>query len=309
MSDLVRPGESPFDRIRRVDERGEHWTGRDMMPLAGYPNWQHFRPVIERAMQAATNTGLNVAEHFTVNREIPSDLGGRPREDFRLTRHAAYLVALNGDPRKKQVAEAQEYFAVKTRQAELQEAAPAPVEQPATNLPDLSTFEGQLAVIDLLRDQVEGRRRAELEAAGLKQENAEMRPKVAAADAMRHWDGTYEIGAVAQMFGLGQNTLFKILYDERILRRDNRRPYQKFLNKGWFRVVSTPRRVLDEAGELVRVVTDYKTTIYPDGALKLYQYLTGRGYKLFRPQLSAERTLFALESPTETPQLPPGGAA
>lgn len=304
MSDLVRSGESPFDRIRREDERGEHWSGRGLMPVMGYgADWRNFADAVTRAKAACENSGEPVTRHFgDVTEKVT---GGRPRADYRLTRYAAYLVAMNGDPRKPEIAAAQTYFAVKTREAEVRQSRPVPFEE-SSRLPDLSTFEGQLAVIDLLRDQVEARRKLELENAGLAQANAEMQPKVDAADAMRHWDGAYQIGAVAQMFGLGQNKLFKILYDEKILRRDNRRPYQKFVDKGWFRVVSTPREVRDERGKLIRVVTDYTTNIYADGALKLYEYLTERGHKLFRPRLSNELPLFALEAPKDDQ---PGGAA
>lgn len=297
MSDLVRPGASPFDAIRRVDAEGECWSGRDLMPVMGYgADWRNFADAVSRAKVACENTGEPVSRHFGDVTEKSN--GGRPRSDYRLTRYAAYLVAMNGDPRKPEVAAAQTYFAVKTREAETRV------------IPDLSSCDGQLALLDMFRDEVERRRAVELANAGLTQENAEMRPKVNAADAMRHWDGAYKIGDVAQMFGKGQNTLFKILYDEGILRRDNRRPYQEYLNKGWFRVVAKPRDVRDEHGKLIRVVTDYTTLIYPDGALKLHEYLTKRGYELLRPRLSSELPLFALEPPpSEPPQLPPGGVA
>lgn len=118
----ITPAVSPFDAIKRTDERGEHWTGRDLMPRMNYTRWNEFKPVIDRAMQTAANQGYEVSDLFRVN---PEKSGGRPREDYRLTRFAAYLVAMNGDPRKPEVAAAQAYFAIRTREAELTAEADA----------------------------------------------------------------------------------------------------------------------------------------------------------------------------------------
>jgi DNA-damage-inducible protein D len=113
--------DNPFDAIKRSDEHGEYWSARELMPHLGYEQWRRFEDALDRAATAAKNTGLNPADHFAeVGKVIP---GGRWGEqtvsDYRLTRYGAYLVAMNGDPRKPEIASAQTYFAVQTRQAEV----------------------------------------------------------------------------------------------------------------------------------------------------------------------------------------------
>jgi len=108
---LLDDSQSPFDRIRRVDPDGsEWWSARDLMPLMGYTKWQAFEVPLNRAMKSAEAQGINVENNFTGSRKVS---GGRGPDqfDYRLTRFACYLVAMNGDPRKPEVAAAQAYFA------------------------------------------------------------------------------------------------------------------------------------------------------------------------------------------------------
>ena len=123
-------GSSLFDSIRRLDDDYlEYWTARDLMPILGYIQWKRVPIVIERAIAACKNSGSKVSDHFVASSKMVGLGSGAGREvlDYRLSRYACYLIAMNGDPRKKQIAAAQTYFAIKTRQAEVQEEAPSTV--------------------------------------------------------------------------------------------------------------------------------------------------------------------------------------
>lgn len=62
-------------------------------------------------------------EHFTdVSKTIKMPKGAEKTIlDYKLTRYACYLIAQNGDSRKKVIALAQTYFAVQTRKQEISE--------------------------------------------------------------------------------------------------------------------------------------------------------------------------------------------
>lgn len=122
-SQIQRTGGSPFDAIRRVrDDGSEFWSARDLMEAVAYDRWERFAGAIDRARLAAKNQGHDVDDLF---RGAAKKSGGRPQADVELTRFAAYLVVMNGDPRKPEIAAAQQYFAVRTHEAETRAMAPA----------------------------------------------------------------------------------------------------------------------------------------------------------------------------------------
>ncbi len=109
-----------FDDARR--ENGvEYWYARDLYPLLGYLRWENFETAIERAKEACQNSKGSVTDHFRdVTKVI--EVGKTAKQeiaDIKLTRYACYLVALNGDPRKTEIAFAQAYFITQTKKMEL----------------------------------------------------------------------------------------------------------------------------------------------------------------------------------------------
>jgi hypothetical protein len=120
-----RPARSPFDDIRHVDEDPQHgpfewWSAREMVSPLGYDRWERFQDVIDRAKAACRNSGYDVTDHFrSAGKMVQLGSGGvREVEDYHLTRFACYLTAMNGDPRKPEIAAAQRYFAFQTYRAE-----------------------------------------------------------------------------------------------------------------------------------------------------------------------------------------------
>lgn len=70
------------------------------------------------------------------------------------------------------------------------------------------------------------------------EENKMMQPKAEFFDAVTDSKQAIPIGDVAKILdmGIGRNKLFEFLREERILMYDNR-PYQKYIDQGYFRVV------------------------------------------------------------------------
>ena len=121
MSDIVATN-ALFDQLRHLDSHGvEYWNARELAAPLGYPKWDRFGKVIEKATLACENSGSEAFDHFRGASKMIATGKGAMREvtDYRLTRYGAYLTAMNGDPRKPEIAAAQAYFAAKTREAEV----------------------------------------------------------------------------------------------------------------------------------------------------------------------------------------------
>ena len=114
-----------LEELRQTDRNGaEFWLARDIHPGLGYPVWDKFEPVIEKARQSLTANGVDASLHIAqTSKSMEVHNGGMRRGvDYFLSRAACYLIAMNGDPTKPEVAAAQAYFAIQTRRTEVQDA-------------------------------------------------------------------------------------------------------------------------------------------------------------------------------------------
>ena len=121
--ELISTLQNDFNDIAHLLEgtEVEYWYARELQKLLGYQKWDKFLNVIEKAKHACDNSNIEVSDHFRYVGKMVSIGSGASREikDIILTRYACYLVAQNGDSSKEQVAFAQTYFAIQTRQQEL----------------------------------------------------------------------------------------------------------------------------------------------------------------------------------------------
>lgn len=100
-----------------------YWMAREIMMALDYREWRDFREVIEKAKSSCTNAGNFVANHFVPMPEMVEIGSGakRERENFALSKYACYLIAMNGDTSKPEIATAQAYFVEQTYRQETHE--------------------------------------------------------------------------------------------------------------------------------------------------------------------------------------------
>lgn len=259
MSDLVPATGSPFDSIRRLRPDGsEYWSARDLMPMLGYDRWENFLQSMARAAQAAENTSGSAAarEHFLgATKKVALGNGAaRTVDDCHLTRYGAYLTAMNGDPRKAEIARAQAYFAIKTREAE--------VAGPVAQLPkSYAEALRELAATVEERDTAQAR-------------VLELHPKASSWDTLADTGADYSCREAAYILNrdpgisTGQNRLVQILRDWLVIDR-NDRPYANHAAH----VVLRPQTRVASDGDRVQAKPQVRITV--QGLSYLHRRLGG----------------------------------
>ena len=124
MEQLEKNKNKSFEDIKHIDENGiEYWYARELQIVLNYKEWRKFDGVIQRAKKACINSSINELDHFVeADKMVRIGSGAeRMQKDYKLTRYACYLIAQNGDTRKKVIALAQTYFAIQTRKQEISE--------------------------------------------------------------------------------------------------------------------------------------------------------------------------------------------
>ena len=121
---IIEYTENIFENIKHFDEYGnEYWEARELQKALEYKRWDKFNNVIKAAQNSCENSNNAILNHFSHLGKMVSIGSGALRKqiDYKLSRYACYLIAQNGDSRKKVIALAQTYFAVQTRKMELLE--------------------------------------------------------------------------------------------------------------------------------------------------------------------------------------------
>lgn len=121
-TELVLELTASFEGHAQRTENGvEFWLARDLQHLLGYTEWRNFVAVVNKAKTSCEVASQPIPNHFVEVTKMVDIGSGVQREvdEIMLTRYACYLIAQNGDPKKREIAFAQNYFAIQTRRAEL----------------------------------------------------------------------------------------------------------------------------------------------------------------------------------------------
>lgn len=111
-----------FESVMHTTDDGiEFWLARELQSLLWYSKRDNFVEVINKAKKSCKASNNQESDHFAdVGKTIEMPKWAQKEiKDIMLTRYACYLIAQNWDPRKSEIAFAQTYFAVQTRNFEI----------------------------------------------------------------------------------------------------------------------------------------------------------------------------------------------
>ena len=102
----LQPDKPGFEALSKTNGF-RYWWASELAATLGYESLNGFRKAVERAMMALTSLNIPVFDNIV---QEPREMDGKQVADYKLSRFACYLAAMNGDPKKPQVAQAQAYF-------------------------------------------------------------------------------------------------------------------------------------------------------------------------------------------------------
>ena len=124
MNELEKINGTIFESIKHVDDEGnEYWYAMELQKVLEHTEWRKFVGVIKKVINFCKISNYVVFDHFVGADKMVLIGLNTQREvmDYKLLRYACYLIAQNGDSRKKVIALAQTNFAIQTRKQELLE--------------------------------------------------------------------------------------------------------------------------------------------------------------------------------------------
>ena len=86
-----------------------YWFASDLMKSLGYQSMNSFNAAVQRAIAACASLNIDIMSNF---QQCERSVDGHAVRDYKLTRFACYMAAMNADSNKPEVARAQAYFAV-----------------------------------------------------------------------------------------------------------------------------------------------------------------------------------------------------
>lgn len=121
MSEQSLQLQNSLDDCRYEDRGTDFWYARDLQKALGYTRWESFENVVLKAIENCKTVEADVDTHFVKVDRI-ADLGkGAKREitDWAISRYGSYLIAVNADSTKPNVAYIKNYFVVQARKQEV----------------------------------------------------------------------------------------------------------------------------------------------------------------------------------------------